>query len=91
MRPELVIPAVSALNLAEPGTGYRRGLRIGANLVTINMTPSALREDYLLYKRDRFIMTEEILLRAIEAEKLEVSETGLAQFLTGRRSQFAVA
>src|SRR5579872_1810642 len=34
MRPDWVIPAVSALNLAEPGTGYGRGLRTGANLVT---------------------------------------------------------
>jgi len=41
MRSDWVIPAVSALNLArnENGTGYRRGLRAGANLVTINLTP----------------------------------------------------
>ena len=64
MRPDWVIPAVSALNLAEPGAGYRRGLRTGANLVTINLTPPDLREDYLLYKRDRFIMTEERILNA---------------------------
>src|SRR3954447_435925 len=68
MRPDWVIPAVSALNLAEPGLGYRRGLRTGANLVTINLTPSNVREDYLLYKRERFIMTEEIILNAIQAE-----------------------
>ena len=64
MRPRWVIPAVSALNLAEPGAGYRRGLRTGANLVTINLTPTEMRGDYLLYKRDRFIMTEEIILKA---------------------------
>ena len=57
MQPDWVIPAVSALHLAEPGSGYRRGLRTGANLVTINLTPSDLRADYLLYKRDRYIMT----------------------------------
>lgn len=91
MRPEWVIPAVSALNLAEPGSGYRRGLRTGANLVTINMTPEGFREDYLLYKRQRFIMTEEVILRAIEAEGLEPSETGLAQYLAARRAQLAVA
>src|SRR5436190_2342957 len=33
MRPDWVIPSVSALNLAAPGNGYRRGLRTGANLV----------------------------------------------------------
>jgi biotin synthase len=91
MKPEWVIPAVSALNLAEPGAGYRRGLRTGANLVTINMTPEGLRGDYLLYKRERFIMTEETILRAIEAEGLEPSENGLAQYYLARRVQLAVA
>lgn len=91
MRPDWVIPAVSALNLAEPGSGYRRGLRTGANLVTINMTPAGFRDDYLLYKRERFIMTEEVILRAIEAEGLEPSETGLAQFYAARRAQLAIA
>jgi biotin synthase len=80
MRPDWVIPAVSALNLAEPGSGYRRGLRTGANLVTINMTPGDLRDDYLLYKRDRFIMTEERILSAIEAEGLKPSTQSLADF-----------
>jgi biotin synthase len=91
MRPDWVIPAVSALNLAEPSCGYRRGLRTGANLVTINMTPSNIREDYLLYKRGRYIMTEEIILSAIEAEGLEPSETGLAQHYQFRKAQLAVA
>jgi biotin synthase len=80
MRPDWVIPSVSALNLADPGQGYRRGLRTGANLVTINMTPSEFREDYLLYKRDRFIMTEERILAAIEAEGLQPSRRSLADF-----------
>ncbi len=80
MRPAWVIPAVSALNLAEPGMGYRRGLRTGANLVTINMTPSEMREDYLLYKRDRFIMTEERILSAIADEGLMPSKQSLADF-----------
>jgi len=80
MRPDWVIPAVSALNLAEPGWGYRRGLRTGANLVTINLTPPDLREDYLLYKRDRFIMTEERILSAIAAEGLRPSKQSLADY-----------
>ena len=80
MRPDWVIPAVSALNIAGPGNGYRRGLRTGANLATINMTPDDLREDYLLYKRDRFIMTEERILSAIEAEGLAPSSQSLADF-----------
>ena len=80
MRPDWVIPSVSALNLAEPGAGYRRGLRTGANLVTINLTPDDVRGDYLLYKRDRFIMTEERIMAAVEAEGLTVSRQSLADF-----------
>jgi len=78
LRPDWVIPAVSALNLAERD-GYRRGLRAGANLVTINLTPGDLREDYVIYKRDRFIMTEERVLAAIAAEGLSPSRQGLVE------------
>jgi biotin synthase len=85
MRPGWVIPAVSALNLAEPGQGYRRGLGTGANLVTINMTPSDVRGDYLLYKRDRFIMTEERILAAIAAEGLKPSKQSLADFYRSQK------
>jgi len=80
MRPDWVIPAVSALNIAEPGAGYIRGLRTGANLVTINLTPSDLRDNYLLYKRDRFIMTEERILNAIAKVGLTASSQSLADF-----------
>ncbi|HVY68716.1 MAG TPA: radical SAM protein, partial [Verrucomicrobiae bacterium] len=80
MRPDWVIPAVSALNLAEPGEGYRRGLRTGANLVTINLTPGEVRDDYLLYKRERFIMTEERILTAVAAENLTSSRQSLADY-----------
>ena len=71
---------MSALNLAGPGNGYGRGLRTGANLVTMNLTPEELRGDYLLYKRDRFIMTEERILSAIAAEGLTPSRQSLAAF-----------
>ncbi|NBV21653.1 MAG: radical SAM protein [Proteobacteria bacterium] len=77
LRPELVIPAVSALNLTGADDGYRRGLQAGANLCTINLTPSEMRDNYLLYKRQRFIMNEERVLAAIAAEGLEVSRVGL--------------
>jgi biotin synthase len=79
MRPDWVIPAVSALNLMAQD-GYRHGLRAGANLVTINLTPDEVRDDYVIYKRDRFIMTEERVLDAIAAEGLQPSKTGLAEF-----------
>jgi biotin synthase len=79
MRPDWIIPAVSALNLVD-GEGYRRGLRAGANLVTINMTPDAMRDDYIIYKRERFIMTEERVLAALDAEGLTPSRQGLADY-----------
>jgi biotin synthase len=80
MRPDWVIPSVSALNLADPSGGYGRGLRTGANLVTINLTPSDVRGDYLLYKRDRFIMTEERILSSIADAGLTPSAQSLADF-----------
>jgi biotin synthase len=78
MRPDWVIPAVSALNLAAQD-GYRRGLRAGANLVTINMTPDEFRGDYVIYKRDRFIMTEARVLGEVEAEGMTPSPRSLAE------------
>jgi biotin synthase len=78
MRPDWVIPAVSALNIAGGASGYERGLATGANLVTINMTPTDRRGEYLLYKRDRFIMTEERVLNAVESQGLELSTESLA-------------
>jgi biotin synthase len=89
MRPDWVIPAVSALNIAEPGAGYRRGLATGANLCTINLTPDGERENYLLYKRDRVIMNEERILSAIAAEGLSVSTTSLAAHFAGKRAELA--
>jgi len=79
LRPDWVIPAVSALNLMAPD-GYRAGLRAGANLVTINLTPEEMRGDYVIYKRERFIMTEQRVLTAIAAEGLVPSPTGLVEF-----------
>jgi biotin synthase len=82
MRPDWIIPAVSALNLArgENGKGYRRGLRAGANLVTINLTPRPLQEEYPIYKRDRFIMDETRVLEALAAEDLVPATESLAEF-----------
>ena len=79
MRPDWVIPAVSALNLMAPD-GYRQGLLAGANLVTINLTPIEMRGEYIIYKRDRFIMTEERVLGAISSAGLAPSSSSLADF-----------
>jgi len=69
---------VSALNIGH-ADGYRRGLRAGANLATINLTPESVRGDYIIYKRERFIMNEERVLNAITAEGLSPSPRSLAE------------
>lgn len=76
--PSYVIPAVSALNLVGNG-GYVRALKAGANLATINLTPSANRDDYLLYKRDRYIMHEDRVRKAIDDAGCSVSTRSIAQ------------
>ena len=81
-RPHWVIPAVSALDLAQ-AEGYRRGLAAGANLVTINLTPEAWQRDYILYRRNRRIMTEERVLAALDAEGLQPSRVGLIEHWRG--------
>ncbi len=93
LRPDWVIPAVSALNICQPDHGYRRGLRTGANLVTMNLTPEEFRNNYVLYKRDRFIMDEQRILAALAAEGLQPSRVGLADFWRApkRASQLAPA
>lgn len=78
--PSHIIPAVSAFNILD-SQGYVSALRAGANLTTINLTPEGWRENYLLYKRDRFIMTEQRVLAAIEKAGCEPSRTSLVKSL----------
>ena len=87
MNPAWVIPAVSALNLSRPGTGYVEGLCAGANLVTMNLTPPPLRRDYLLYKRERFIMDEQRVLDALAQAGLSPSRESLAGYCQRQHSQ----
>ena len=82
--PWRVIPAVSAMTLTG-SDGYARAIRAGANLATINLTPSEERRDYVLYKRDRQIMTEERILREIDAAGCEPSPIGISAWLNARR------
>ncbi len=78
--PSYIIPAVSALNIVK-NDGYVRALRAGANLATINLTPPASREDYVLYKRSRFIMHEQRVRQAIEQAGCSLSTTSIAETL----------
>ncbi len=85
LQPDWIIPAVSALNLAGPGEGYGRGLRAGANLVTMNLTPRGMREAHVLYRRERFIMTEERILDAMATENLVPCRQSLGDYLRHAR------
>jgi biotin synthase len=81
--PSYIIPTISALNLVNED-GYVRALRAGANLATINLTPSANRNDYLLYKRDRFIMHEQRVRDAIAAAGCAISTVSVTETLRQR-------
>jgi biotin synthase len=76
--PSYIIPAVSALNLVGDD-GYVRALKAGANLATINLTPTSNRSDYVLYKRDRFIMNENRVRSAVEKADCTLSTQSIAQ------------
>ena len=83
--PTRIIPAVSAMTLT--GTdGYARAIRCGANLATINLTPGEVRRDYLLYNKNRQIMTEQRILREIEAAGCVPSSIGISAWLNSRKS-----
>jgi len=57
MRPDWVIPAVSAVQPGRTGWLPPWPARRGQTWWTINLTPNDVRGDYVIYKRDRFIMT----------------------------------
>ncbi len=86
--PERIIPAVSAFNLTSPG-GYVAALRAGANLTTINLTPDLQRDNYLLYTRERIIMNETRVTKAMEEAACQPSTKGLIQTLNERRQSLA--
>jgi biotin synthase len=88
--PGYIIPAISALNLVSED-GYVRALRAGANLATINLTPAVNRTDYLLYKRDRFIMHEKSVTDAIVEAGCTISTVSVTETLRRRNAEAARA
>ena len=88
--PTYIIPAVSALNLVNE-EGYVRALRAGANLATITLTPAPNRNDYLLYKRDRYIMHEQRVKDAIERAGCAISTVSIMETLKQRNAADAAS
>lgn len=82
--PRRIIPAVSAMNLVGRDA-YSGAIRAGANLTTINLTPPDARRNYVLYQRDRYIMDQDRVLRAIRNAGCEVSTRSMARWLAEQR------
>lgn len=80
VNPQWIVPAVSAMRLVG-NDGYVRALNAGANLTTINLTPADHRPNYPIYKRDRLIMNEELVLSAIEQAGCRPSPVGISEYL----------
>lgn len=78
-----LIPTVSALEKIQPG-GQLRGLLAGANVMTINFTPTECRSKYAIYSRERFIVSLEHARKTIEGAGLRVADpTSTAPIRTG--------
>jgi biotin synthase len=69
--PSALIPTVSALEKIQKG-GQLMGLNAGANVMTINFTPSQRRGKYRIYSKERFVVSYEHALRTIESAGLQV-------------------
>lgn len=52
--PSWLVPSVSALAKSQ-ADGQYRGFLAGANVLTMNVTPDAQRDRYLIYGKDRFV------------------------------------
>ena len=81
--PHWIIPAVSAMKMIGHD-GYTRALNAGANLTTINLTPQECREQYPIYRRDRFIMDEDRVLSAIDRAGCSPSPVSISEYLRTR-------
>jgi biotin synthase len=81
--PHWIIPAVSAMKMVGHD-GYARALNAGANLTTINLTPTECRSQYPIYRRDRFIMDEERVLSAIDRAGCSPSTLSISNHLRTR-------
>lgn len=81
--PHWIIPAVSAMKLVGDN-GYTRAFSAGANLATVNLTPTVYRNNYPIYRRDRIIMDEAHVLAAVAEAGCTVSTIGMSEFLLRR-------
>jgi biotin synthase len=69
-----LIPSVSALEKIQTD-GQLMGLNAGANILTINFTPSQNREQYAIYSKKRFIVSLEHALKTVERAGLQIRQS----------------
>ena len=73
MLPEVLLPATTALGTAD-GLGREKGILAGANVVMPNLSPTDVRDKYLLY--DNKICTGDEAAECIRCMSLRVSKVG---------------
>lgn len=69
--PSVLIPSVSALEKIQKD-GQLMGMNAGANIITINFTPERCRGKYVIYSKQRFVVSLEHAMRTIESAGLRV-------------------
>ncbi|MFJ3235687.1 radical SAM protein [Streptomyces sp. NPDC086787] len=69
--PQLLIPSVSALERVGSG-GQSRGLDAGANVMTVNFSSATDQKRYLIYGKDRFVVTLDHVRGLVRASGLEL-------------------
>lgn len=82
VEPRWLVPSVSALTKSRPGGQYR-GFLAGANVLTINFTPDAQRDRYLIYGRERFVVRRDYATELVAQTGLRVR----GSIFTGPRSR----
>ncbi|MFF4872666.1 radical SAM protein [Streptomyces sp. NPDC090109] len=70
--PQLLIPSVSALERVGSG-GQSRGLDAGANVMTVNFSSAGDQKRYLIYGKDRFVVTLDHVRGLVRSSGLELS------------------
>ncbi|QSX06307.1 [FeFe] hydrogenase H-cluster radical SAM maturase HydE [Sedimentibacter sp. zth1] len=57
--PDVLLPATTALNVVDPN-GWGKALKVGANVIMLNLSPGYLRKKYELYKGKAEVVDEAI-------------------------------
>jgi biotin synthase len=69
--PTALVPTVSALEKIQKG-GQLMGLNAGANVMTINFTPEKYKGKYVIYSKQRFVVSLEHAIESIKEAGLRV-------------------